>query len=161
MLPELEIDIERVKKDYPQKEDQENITETLQKFDNFTSIPVFPVMAEYFANYFIGHENIDSDLEIVDYKYGLTIESIEKYITNEYSDDADEYLIVGTIMSMDYEKYYKNGTFVDLDGNATYEDFYDIKNWEELKKKADFGNHWIRFTVYNLNKSSKGYKFNK
>ena len=88
----------------------------------------------------------------VDYGYGLTFTSLEKYLNDKYSNDNDEYFIVAYTMPMDYEKYYKNGYFIDLDGINTGNDFWILSDANKLAKIAEIENTWIAYVVYKLKK---------
>lgn len=86
---------------------------------------------------------------MVDYFYGLNVESIEKHIRSEYGDsNADSFFVEASLLSMYTEKYYKFGNFIDMDGNDTENDFYSLDNYEELKDRAQFKNNWISVTIY-------------
>ena len=56
-------------------------------------------------------------------------------------------------MSMDYEKYYKNGTYINKDGIDTGADYYNyIDEHPEMKVPQEIENKWICFTIRKLNK---------
>ena len=53
-------------------------------------------------------------------------------------------------MSFDYEKPWKQGTYIDKDGNDTQEDYYDVEGIEEEMKHPYIDNRFITFSVHDL-----------
>lgn len=160
MFPNYEVDIDFIKENWKNPDESVKIiTErVLVPVEDFKQVQVFYHGVEFFSCCFKGHhQNIEvGNLKVVKYGYALTAESIEKYLLENYADDENEYLVEVDLMSMDYEKYYKNGCFVDLDGNYTHRDFYDLDDCDELEKKAQFENNWIMFRIFDINKNFDG-----
>lgn len=160
MFPRYEVDIDFIKKNWkdPEKSVKDITERILNPLSDFKQIQVFGPHVEFFSCCFKGHhQNTHTgNLKMVKYGYALTVESIEKFLLENYADDENEYLVEADLMSMDYEKYYKNGRFVDLEGNYTGRDFYQLDDCDELEKKAQFENNWIHFCIYDINRNSHG-----
>ena len=73
--------------------------------------------------------------------------AVEKYL-QDYIDDPDPYFVELGLMSMDYEKYYKNGSYINEDGVDTGGDYYDIEF--ETKPTQQYEGEWVTFAVYRL-----------
>ena len=151
MINKLEINDDVIITNWTDEQDRNYMREKLNTLVEEFNIPVYFKGSEHFLYCFDGYEHITSTPLSIDYGYGLTFKSLEKYLKDKYGDgNKGEYFIVAYTMSMDYEKYYKNGTFVDLNGKNTGEDFWYQKNADDLAKKADIENYWIAYCVYDL-----------
>ena len=54
-------------------------------------------------------------------------------------------------MDMDYEKYYKNGSYINKDGVDTELDYYEyIDEHPEMEVPQDVENKWITFIIRKL-----------
>ena len=83
----------------------------------------------------------------MDYGYADTEAAVEKYLQN-YIDDPDPYFVEVGLMSMDYDGYYKNGSYINEDGVDTGEDYYDIEF--ETEPTQQYEGEWVKFSVYRL-----------
>ena len=74
-----------------------------------------------------------------------------KYLQKYVDDKVNNYFVHFGFMSMDYEKYYKNGTYINKDGIDTDQDYYlYIDKHPEMKIDQEFENKWITYTVRKL-----------
>lgn len=87
----------------------------------------------------------------IDYGYCDREEDLEKYLKSYVEDKNNNFLVCFGFMNMDYEKYYKNGSYIDKDGNNTKEDYYYwINEHQEDKNRQQFPNKWISFAIFKL-----------
>ena len=86
---------------------------------------------------------------IYEYGYADTEAAVEKYLKQYVDDTERNYFVEVGIMSKDYEKYYKNGTYIDANGIDTGEDFYDLYDVDE-EPKTDYENAWVTVTVFEI-----------
>lgn len=95
---------------------------------------------------YIGCENCRAYL--LDYGYADTEAAIEKYL-QRYIDDLDnKYFVEVGLMEKDYEKYYKDGPYINSDGIDTGQDFYDIYTNTEDEPETEYENSWVTVTIY-------------
>ena len=123
-------------------------------------ISVYPSDSQYFLWCYKGLEKaycLNSEVPSchdlpTDTGYGLTFDSIAKYLKDNYGDNnPEEYFITWEPIPMDYEKIYKCGSYVNLDGENTWDDFYYVEpDFENLEKKADIKGNFIAFNVFHL-----------
>lgn len=123
-------------------------------------IPVYPSDSQYFLWCYKGLEKaycINGEVPNyhdlpTDNGYGLTFDSIAKYIKDNYGDDnPEEYFITWESIPMDYDKIYNFGSYVNLDGENTWDDFYYVEpDSKKLENKADIKNNFIVFNVFHL-----------
>ena len=150
MIRKLEINDNAIISKWTDEQDREYVREKLNTFVNEFNIPVYFKGSEYFIHCFDGYEHMTYPPLPVDYGYGLTFKSLEKYLNDKYGNDNDEYFIVAYTMPMDYEKYYRNGYFIDLYGINTGNDFWILSDANKLAKIEDIENTWIAYVVYKL-----------
>ncbi len=86
---------------------------------------------------------------IYEYGYADTEAAVEKYLKQYVDDTERNYFVEVGIMSKDYEKYYKSGSYINADGVDTGEDFYDIYDGD-YEPETDYENAWVTVTVYEL-----------
>lgn len=86
---------------------------------------------------------------IYEYGYADTEAAIEKYLKQYIDDKEHNYFVEVGIMSKDYEKYYKNGTYIDANGIDTGEDFYELYDVDE-EPKTDYENAWVTVTIFKI-----------
>lgn len=89
------------------------------------------------------------------HKYGYcdTESSLKKYLQKYKEDVKNFYFIEVGVMSMDYENYYKNGSYINKNGIDTEDDYYNyIDEHPEMKTSQDIKNKWITFVIYKLKK---------
>ena len=145
MIPskKLELNLELWK-----EEDREEAQKTLGQFyilNGNENIICYPRNANCHFSAYKGYEN--SVALILDYGYADTEAAIEKYLQQYINDPVNEYFIELGLMSKDYEKYYKNGTYINADGFDTGEDFYDIYDGD-FEPETQYENYWVSFTIF-------------
>jgi hypothetical protein len=78
---------------------------------------------------------------------GKDVVSLERQIKN-FLDNNEPYLIEVGLTSIDYEKYYKQGPFINDYGKPVHEDYWDYV--EDVDVNRDIEDYWITFHVYRL-----------
>lgn len=143
MIPKLEFTAESWSEEY-----RAEVVEALDKHFDLNGnedIRCHPHNANGHIYAFKGYENYRASL--LDYGYADTEAAVEKYI-QDYIDDPDPYFVEVGLMNMDYEKYYKNGTYINEDGIDTGRDYWDIEF--ETEPKQEHEGYWVKFAVYRL-----------
>ena len=143
MIPKLEFTAESWPEEY-----RAEVVEALDKHFDINGnedIRCHPHNANGHIYAFKGYENYRASL--LDYGYADTEAAVEKYI-QDYIDDPDPYFVEVGLMNMDYEKYYKNGTYINEDGIDTGRDYWDIEF--ETEPKQEHEGYWVKFAVYRL-----------
>ena len=51
---------------------------------------------------------------------------------------------------MDYDGYYKNGSYINEDGEDTGEDYWDYWGDSENEPTQEYEGNWVKFSVYRL-----------
>ena len=143
MIPKLEFTAEIWPEEY-----RAEVVENLDKHFDLNGnedIRCHPHNANCHIYAFKGYENYRYSL--LDYGYADTEAAVEKYI-QDYIDDPDPYFVEVGLMSMDYEKYYKNGSYINEDGEDTDKDYWDIQF--ETEPKQEHEGYWVKFAVFRL-----------
>ena len=143
MIPKLEFTAESWPEEY-----REEAIKTLDRhyiLNGNENIVCHPNNANCHIFAFKGYEKYRASL--LDYGYADTEAAVEKYL-QDYIDDPDPYFVELGLMSMDYEKYYKNGSYINEDGVDTGEDYYDIEF--ETEPTQQYEGEWVKFSVYRL-----------
>lgn len=149
MIPKLEIDIEAIKNNWDTEEQQQDAINIIKS----TSISGKEGEIEAYLcdecwvkiGVFKQFKNVVKSL--VEYGYCDNEESLIKYL-KPYIDSEKNYFIHVDLLSMDYEKYYKSGSYINKDGIDTGFDYYDwIDMHPEDEIPQQIENHWISFTI--------------
>ena len=143
MIPKLEFTAESWPEEY-----RAEVVEVLDRhFDlnDNEEIRCHPHNANCHIYAFKGYENHRAIL--LDYGYADTEAAVEKYL-QDYIDDPDPYFVEVGLMSMDYDGYYKNGSYINEDGIDTDKDYWDIQF--ETEPKQEHEGYWVKFAVYRL-----------
>ena len=122
MIPKLEFTAESWPEEY-----RAEVVEALDKHFDLNGnedIRCHPHNANGHIYAFKGYENYRASL--LDYGYADTEAAVEKYI-QDYIDDPDPYFVEVGLMNMDYEKYYKNGPYINEDCIDTGRDYCYIE----------------------------------
>lgn len=125
----------------------------ISEFNNF-GIPVHLHNSHSFLWCYRGLENMkcfneeypDFEDIPIDRGFGVTFKSIAKYLKNNYVNDLEKYFITCYRTSTDYEKPWKLGSYINLDGENTEDFICPIED----KKKADEIDYFICFNVFHL-----------
>lgn len=153
MIPNLTFDREAARKNWSDYDDKE--IDDIEKYSvavQLTEDCTFEVHVSdnNWVDMGIYKEFKKTKRESVEYGYCSTQAAMAKYL-QKYADDPDKnYYIYAHMLSMDNEKYYKFGSYINNDGVNT-EDDYDWDNEEEQQ----FENEWIAFSVYELEKEEE------
>ena len=153
MIPLLTKDEESIDKNWNTKESADWVKDYCEVvYASNSSIPLYSC-DEYWVSMGVFKEfkSIYKISEFFIYGYCDTEEALLKYL-QQYIDDKDNnYFVSIGGMDMDYEKYYKNGSYINKDGIDTGDDYYEyIDNHPEMKVKQDIENRWITFEIYKL-----------
>lgn len=143
MIPKLEFTAESWPEEY-----RAEVVEALDRhFDlnDNEEIRCHPYNANCHIYAFKGYENYRASL--LDYGYADTEAAVEKYL-QDYIDDPDPYFVEVGLMSMDYDGYYKNGSYINEDGIDTDKDYWDIQF--ETEPKQEHEGYWVKFAVFRL-----------
>jgi len=154
MIPVLTLDTDAITKNW--KGDQESI-DWVKKYCNAvyaenSTIPLYQCDENYVdMEVFKEFKKICTMRDFHDYGYCDNEESLVKYLQKYVDDKDNNYFVHFGFMSMDYEKYYKNGTYINKDGIDTDQDYYlYIDQHPEMKIDQEFENKWITYTVRKL-----------
>ena len=83
--------------------------------------------------------------------YCDTEDSLAKLLQKYVDDKENNYFISVGFMDMDWEKYYKAGSYYNKEGVDTEADYYDyISKHPKMKVSQSFENKWITFIIYRL-----------
>lgn len=130
------------------EEDREKALETFARYfylNGNENIICYPRNTNCHIKAYKGYENCCA--LILDYGYADTEAVVEKYVKQYIDDPFNEYFIELALMPKDYEKYYKNGTYINADGFDTGEDFYDIYDGD-FEPETQYENSWVSFTIF-------------
>lgn len=147
MIPKLTLDIEAIHenwKEHPETWPEiEEICEQVKIGDG--SIPAYSC-DEYWIRLEVFKEFKDFDRRYEDNDYGYcdTEDALIKYL-KKYIDSPDNFFVKVGLLSMDYEEYYKFGSYIDENGVDTGNDY----DWDSDSKQQYEGN-WIRFDIIKL-----------
>ena len=151
MIPKLTIDEDFIKSTWKNKEDVDYAINLLCPM-SLKGIPVYSC-DDNWVNIGVFNE-FKSTVRFSEFsKYGYcdTEDALAKYLKSYIDDTENSYFVEIGGMSMDYEKYYKNGSYINKDGIDTEEDYYDyIDEHPEMEVQQDYENKWIQFTIYKL-----------
>lgn len=156
MIPILVIDEENIKEQWKSEEDQKQVMEICQtNFLMDSDLPVYSCDSEFVKlGVFKRYSGIDRDFDLEGhYGYTDSAQSLEKYLKNQgyLDDEKTAYFIRIYGLSMDNEKYYKHGSYIDLQGVDTQDDYYSwISEHPEDKDKQQYPGLWIAFIVHKL-----------
>lgn len=146
MIPKLQFTAESWSEEH-----REEVTKTFNKqfaLNGNKDIMCHPRNANCHIFAFKGYENYRTSL--LDYGYADTEAAVEKYL-QQYIDEPNElYFIELGLMSMDYDKYYKNGSYINEDGEDTEMDYWDYWDNSDDKPTQEYEGSWVKFTVYIL-----------
>lgn len=144
MIPKLEFTAESWN-----EEDREEVTKILDRqfiLNGNEDILCHPDNANCWLYAYKGYENHKA--ELIDYGYASTEAAIEKFLQIYKDDSNTEYFIELGLMSMKNESYYKNGTYINENGEDTGDDYWNIEFDEEPKQ--DYEGCWVTFSVFKL-----------
>lgn len=156
MIPFLTIDEEFVQNTWKDDESsREWVTENCDVvYADNSNVPLYTCDDSWVKmGVFNEYKQILPISEFYEYGYCDTEDALLKYLQSYVDDKDNNYFVTIGTMSMDYEKYYKNGTYINKDGVDTKKDYYDyIDEHPQMEVEQDFENKWITFTICKLTK---------
>lgn len=136
-----------------EEEDREGAQKALGEYHFLNGnehIVCYPENANCHIELYKGYDNCRAIIH--EYGYADTEAAIEKYVQQFINDPDNEYFIEIGLMSKDYEKYYKNGTYIDENGIDTGEDFYDIYT-DGSEPETQYENSWVVVTIFKIERN--------
>lgn len=152
MIPVLTVDEKYIDTQWKNKDNAEWVKTVCTTIELFDGTPVYKC-DDFFVQMKVFNEWKDTERTFFEYGYCDTEDALVKYL-KKYKDDPDNpYFVKIGGMDMDYEKYYKNGSYINKDGVDTESDYYDyIDEHPEMEVKQDVEGKWITFNIYKLHK---------
>lgn len=150
MIPKLEFDVDYILKHSNDAKDTINYLSFTSCSIGKSKIPAYafdPLFADlgYIKNY-VGASRLS-----IDYGYADTEASLEKYLQKYVEDKDKDYFIKIGLMSTDYEKYHRNGSYINKDGENTEDDYFSyIERHPEMKQDQEYEGEWITFSICRL-----------
>ena len=154
MIPKLTIDKESITETWEGKEDSiefvMNLCDVVYADNN--DIPLYTCDESFVdMGVFKEFKKVCPISECFIYGYCDTEDALIKYLQKFVDDKENNYFVNIGGMSMDYEKYYKNGSYINKDGVDTETDYYVyIGEHPEMYVKQDIENKWITFNIFKL-----------
>lgn len=157
MIPELTLDLENIKKQWKNEEDQEWVKDFCKEFGlcnelggNYKPIPIYQCDNNW-VDLGVFNEFKKAEKLSCDYGYCDREEDLHKYLQTYINDTENNYLVNFGFMSMDYEKYYKNGSYINKNGINTQEDYYNyINENQDDGGRQQFSGKWLTYSIYKL-----------
>lgn len=147
MIPKLELDREFIKKTWENSEEIERLTEVFELGP--AKIPVYPCEDVWIKSRVF--KNFKDIIPIFEYGYCDSEDILCKYLKSYIEDKDNNYFVHVGILSMDHEKYYKFGSYINKDGDDTGEDYYNwIREHPEDKDKQQWPGEWIMFSIIKI-----------
>ena len=145
MIPKLTLDIESIHenwKEHPESWPEiEKICDQIKIGDG--TIPAYHCQ-DYWIEMGVFKEFKKRERPSDDYGYCDTEDALIKYL-QKYIDSPDNFFVNVGLLSMDNEKYYKFGSYINSDGVDTGNDY----DWDS-DAKQQYEGYWIRFCVTKL-----------
>lgn len=154
MIPKLTIDTKAVSKTW--EGDKDSIKWVKNHchvaFATNSDIPLYTCDDTWvYMGVFKEYKKVCPPSECFIYGYCDTEESLVKYLQKYVDDKENNYFVNVGSMSMDYEKYYKNGSYINKDGVNTETDYYEyIDEHPEMEIPQDIEGKWLTFVIYKL-----------
>lgn len=152
MLPEFTLDIESIEKNWDSEESREyvkDICEAVALGDIKDGIPVYRCQDMWFdMGIYKEAKKLVPLTEFFVYGYCDNEEALKKYLKPLIDLENTKFYVSVGLMSMDYEKFYKNGTYINKDGVDTNEDYWIyIDEHPEMKIDQEWENQWLTFSI--------------
>jgi len=154
MIPELTIDIDAIHenwKDHPEDWDELiKMVEPVALSDK--KIPVH-LCQDSFIDLGVYKEYKFHNRTMEFYGYCDTENALAEFL-KPYIESKDAFYVTVGLLSMDYEKYYKFGSYINKDGVDTKTDYYYyIDEHPDMEVEQDYAERWINFEIYKLLKN--------
>ena len=156
MIPELTLDVESIEKNWKDKKDQEEVNKYCKAVrlcsdnDKSSLIPVY-LCSDNWVGLGVYREYKKISESLIEYGYCDREEDLELYLQSYLKDPDNNYFITVGFMSMDYEKYYKNGSYINKNGQDTNDDYWPyIDQHQDEKGRQQYPGKWITFSIHKL-----------
>lgn len=155
MIPELTINedvlYERGAERNIPREETENFVKRMKGFNLTDNLHCYPMNTNCFNFVYEEIPAGSRQPRLIDYGYAATSEAIEKYILPLYGDsDPQYYMVEINLIPKDYEKIYKEGTYINLKGEKTNRDWDDVEGIDEELKHLEVEGKFIGFGIHIL-----------
>lgn len=154
MIPLLTVDKEYIDANWETKESADWVKDFCEVILAGDEIPVYKCDDNWVRmGVFVEYKDVERMSEFSEYGYCDTEDALVKFL-KEYDIDKDNmYFVEIGGLNMDYEKYYKFGSYVNKDGEDTGMDYYNYIDMNpDMKVDQDVKGKWIRFCIYRLKK---------
>ena len=154
MIPLLTVDKEYIDSNWESKESADWVKDYCKVILAGDEIPVYRCDDNWVRmGVFVEYKDVERVHIFSEYGYCDTEESLVKYLRKYMEDEENDYFVEVGGMSMDWEKYYKNGSYINKDGVDTGRDYYDyIDENPDMKIDQDVEGRWFTFVIYKLKK---------
>lgn len=150
MIPLLTIDENSIRENWKRKVDQAWVKRYCDVYVAKDNIPLY-YCDDTWVNMGVFKEYKKTISPAIEYGYCDTEVSLIKYLQQFKDDKENNFFVSIGGLDMDYEKYYKFGSYINKDGVDTRDDYYSyIDKHPEMQVKQDMENCWIKFIIYKL-----------
>ena len=154
MIPELTVDEAYVKANWKDEKSQKEVIELCEAVALGTSDDYIPVYQceDFWLEMGIYKEfkKLTTISDFFVYGYCDTQDALKKYL-KKYVESVDNYYVHFGVMSLEYEKYYKQGSYINKDGIDTEDDYWPyIDEHPEMKVDQEFEGKWLTFSIRKL-----------
>ena len=153
MIPLLTVDKKYIDANWETKESADWVKDYCEVILAGDEIPVYKCDDSWVRlGVFVEYKDVERMSEFSEYGYCDTEDALVKYLRKYDVEDGDYFVEIDGL-DMDYEKYYKFGSYINKDGEDTGMDYYDyIDENPDMKVDQDVKGRWIKFCVYRLKK---------
>ena len=147
MFPKLTLDKNSIKNNWKKQEDFDKVCEICKENSLDDGTP-FYTCDDYFVNLGVFNETKKIKESLVEYGYCDTEDALIKYLEKFFKKDSKRYFLNIGLLSMDNEKYYKFGSYINKDGVDTEDDYWCwIDEHPEYSVQQQFDGYWITFSI--------------
>jgi hypothetical protein len=154
MIPLLTVDKEYIDANWETKESADWVKDFCEVILAGDEIPVYKCDDSWVRlGVFVEYKDVERMSEFSEYGYCDTEDALVKFLRTYDIDKDNMYFVEIGGLDMDYEKYYKFGSYINKDGEDTGMDYYNyIDENPDMKVDQDVKGKWIRFCIYRLKK---------
>ena len=153
MIPELTFDDNTIKTNWEDPKDWEYIYERCDAAPLGESrIPVYVCDNNWVGlGIYKEFKKVACVCDFFDYGYCDNEGALETYLRSYIEDKENNYFVNVGLLSMDDEKYYKHGSYINKDGINTETDYYEyIDEHPEMEIDQQYEGRWLRFSIVKL-----------
>lgn len=152
MIPHLKINEKAIEEHWDTPESRKDTINLLNKVVHFDNTEIYVYLfQDFWLKFGVFEEYSGIEQGFSDYGYCDTQDALIKYLQKYVEDKESDYFVNVGFMDMDYEKYYKNGSYINKDGVDTESDYYEyIDEHPEMEVPQDVENKWITFSIRKL-----------